>query len=366
MRETLKSHIISGPPLRENHGSRLTTPRNPNGSEITAEQSPEKKQVFPPATTRRLPLIRKHLLAALAFIAFTVALTAPSMAGKADRINFDLNLPLSLLGEGASTIFRQFESLHKILLDNVELDIELNQPGSWKNVIDRLERGDTDIAWLPPYFYARARTMRKNSKIRPLVIYRSSGSIKSPVCIYAKPNSGLSSVENLLASRIAFPDEDSWVALNRIFAQDKKLAPLGIDPLHFFTGFHILNRESSVEALQFGMVDAVVLEPVYREYLIKKSDRVKKTVTVACTEPLPNTLLVYRDNLDTRLVETLKIILTNMHRDPYLREFRPYFKTTDGEWEEVEDKDLKPWFDIYNESIRNGWDKDFRTLPSLN
>lgn len=286
-----------------------------------------------------------------------------SLTARQNRIYFDLNLPLSLLGEGAATIFRQFEDLRAAVREKTGIDIKLQQPGSWEELINRLETGETDVAWLPPYFYARARTINKNSKIRPLVIYKSGDSIKSPVCIYSKSDTTRPKIEDLLAGRIAFPDEDTWVALNHIFYKDRNLSSLDIDPLHFFTAFRLLNRESSFEALQFDMVDAIVLELLYREYILEKDESAKKTVAVACTEPLPNTLIVYRNDLDPGTVVILKIILTNMHQNKDFKKFHRYFNTTSGKWAKAEDKDLKPWFDIYNESVRNGWDKSFRTLP---
>ena len=87
-------------------------------------------------------------------------------------------------------------------------------------VIERLETEQTDAAWLPPYYYARALAANPKSSIRPLAIYKTGKSIASPTCLYVRKDSGRKTLQDLIGTRVYFPDESSWAVLNRIFAED--------------------------------------------------------------------------------------------------------------------------------------------------
>jgi ABC-type phosphate/phosphonate transport system substrate-binding protein len=280
----------------------------------------------------------------------------------ADQATFDLNLPPSLLGEGSSTIYREFQDLRAIFKNEMDLDLTVKLTDSWGAVISRLETGKTDFAWLPPYYYIRARETNPKSQIKPLVIYQSKGSTVSPVCVYVKAGNDMNKLDDLIATKISLPDESLWAVLNHIFMQDKEISAQHIILSDFFVKFRILPRESSALALRYGAADAIVIEPLYMEYLKPKSNEKVNIAKLACSEPLSNTLLVYRKNMDPLLKETLELILTSMHSEPAFAGFRPFFKATSGQWITATDKDLVPWKIIYRESVKNGWDKKYKTL----
>ncbi len=280
-------------------------------------------------------------------------------AGGADILSFDLNLPSSLLGEGSSTIYRELQRFHDIILRDADINIKFNLIDSWKEIVARLEAGKTDVAWLPPYYYMRARMTNSKSKLRPLVIYEGKGSTRSPICIYVRTSDDLSNLDDLLATRVSFPDEAGWVILNHIFLRDPLMSSNQVEPDKFFTKFRILTRESSAMALIYNAVDAAVLEPIYLDYMDQKQLKISK---LACTAPLPNTTIVYRANLDPLMKETMELILTTMHETPELSRFRRFFSANSGLWSTATEKDLEPWKAIYKESVRNGWDKSFKSV----
>jgi len=303
-------------------------------------------------------LFASLLSVALAFIQVSEC----HAASGADVLSFDLNLPPSLLGEGSSTIYRELQRFHDIILRDADINIKFNLTASWKEIVARLETGKTDMAWLPPYYYMRARMTNSKSKIKPLVIYESNSSIRSPICIYVRSSDDISKLDDLLAARVAFPDEAGWAVLNHIFTHDPLMSANQVDMDKFFAKFRVLTRESSAIALTYNAIDAAVLEPLYLEYLTSKEQRKVNISKIACTAPLPNTIIVYRKNLDPLMKETFELILTTMHETPELSRFRRFFTPTSGLWAPATEKDLEPWKTIYNESVKNGWDKKYKTI----
>ncbi|MFA6449515.1 MAG: PhnD/SsuA/transferrin family substrate-binding protein [bacterium] len=311
-------------------------------------------------------IIRHSFITRIALLIISAIILAASSdcfaAAVSDQLSFDLNLPPSMLGQGSSEIFRAFQELRTVFRNDMDIDLSIQVTDSWNEVINRLETDKTDFAWMPPYYYFRARANNPKSKIRPLAIYQSKGTTASPTCIYVKPN-GIRKLEDLLATRVAFPDEAGWAVLNHIFIHDPVMAANQIDPSRFFVKFRILPRESSALAIRFNAVDAIVLEPLYMEYLPPKDQDKNKIMKLVCSEPLANTVIVYRKNLDPFMKETLELFLTSMHSDPTFSQFRHFFKTTNGQWTSANEKALVSWKKIYTESVKNGWDKSYKALP---
>lgn len=294
-----------------------------------------------------------------------ISLVAPLLcnaATKPDMISLAMYLPPSLLGEGSSTIFSDMRCLQKILKNEINMEVILDDgSASWEQIVSRLETEKADIAWMPPFYYARARATNKSSKIRPLAIYQINEKIDSERCIYVRQESKIKALEDLLATKIFFPDEAAWMELNSIFSNNKNMSMYDLDPYHFFIGFRLLTRESAVKALLFDQVDAILLEPEYLKYI---KDRQSSTLRkIECTEPLPNVIIVYRENLDKRIVDTLLLVLSSLHLDPTFSKLHKYFTPTGGKWVAADEKQLKPWYDIYNDSVIKGWDKTFEALP---
>ncbi len=318
-----------------------------------------------PASEKMFRLTPKLVLFSLIFFA-VVSFSGMSRvlaANKNDTISFDMNLPPAMLGLGSSQVFGYLKGIQRTLNKEAEIDLKINIE-KWDRTIARLETNQTDVAWLPPYYYVKARLTNKKSQIRPLVIYNAHDSTKSSFCVYSKSEAGYSTLEDLLAAKISFPDEESWVVLNHIFGSDPVMKQNQIDAYHFFGGFKTLGRESAYIALQVNVIDVTIINKLYFDYIRKFTKSGAGISAVTCGAPLPNTILVYRNNIDPRIRETLLMILTSMHRDPVFSKIHQFFKVNSGQWSPAEDADLKPWYSIYNEGVRNGWQKQLKNLPS--
>jgi ABC-type phosphate/phosphonate transport system substrate-binding protein len=285
-------------------------------------------------------------------------------AGGENRIVFEMYLPGSLLGRGASAIWDDLLRMRAVLKKNEKLDLVITKHDSWREVIARIESGKADLAWLPQYYYQRARVSNRNSLARPLVIYRSGAGTRSKTCIYVRHGAlnprAETPIDNLFNAGVTVPDETGWVMLNLIFREAK----YAIGPRDFFKEFRVLNRESAVFALLFDEVDAVVMDELSMKYIVQADDRLSDIDPLICTEPLPNTLIVYRAGMDQHTLAKAKGILLTMHDNPAYAQFKEYFGLTGGRWTPVQASDLKPWARIYQLSIHSGWDKSFATLPA--
>jgi ABC-type phosphate/phosphonate transport system substrate-binding protein len=280
-------------------------------------------------------------------------------AADIDRVDFDMNLPPSLLGVGSAEFYHELRAFSDILKGKAEIEFNVNITDSMNGIVRRLEAGKTDIAWMPPYYYERARAVDPGSKIRPLVIYESDASIKSAVCICVRAGGGIKKVDDLRGKRISYPDEVGWIMLNYIYSGNKQATGVGRD----FAKYRRLARESSALALRYNAVDAIVIEQLYLDYLPAKKEGEPDIATLACTEPLPNTTLVYRSNFDPRMREVMELIFTSMNSDQIFAQFRRFFKRNSGQWVAASDKDLEAWKKIYFLSVKNGWEKRYKYVP---
>ncbi len=303
------------------------------------------------------------LAKALATPALLSLLLSVSILAAVDRVNFDMNLPASLLGIGSAEFFRELKTFGNIMKREGEIDFNVNIKDSVGDIIKRMEAEKTDIAWLPPYYYERVRATNPNSKIRPLVIYKGNGSIKSPICIYVRKNSPIKRVEDLKGKRISYPDEIGWVMFNYIYDANKAEPGEASGVGKNFARFKRLARESSAMALRYNSIDAIVLEQLYIDYLPPKKDQDPLMAELVCTEPLPNTTLVYRYTFDQRLKEVMELVFTSMNNAPEFTRYRKFFKTASGQWTSVSDRDLDAWKRIYSLSVKNGWEKRYKNMP---
>lgn len=308
------------------------------------------------------------LLAAVAVMCGFAAVAACSAErrdnGQRYHITFAMNLPTSLLGRGSVTIWDDMLRLQAILKKDYRIDLKIKRFNSWNSVIEQLESGGADAAWLPPYYYMQSQYAREIQTIRPIAIYESVGNTSSRTCVYMMPESIEPNMDQMLDSlfgkRLALADESSWALLNLIFKEQE----YKFEPHYFFHNFNKLNRESSALALLFNAVDAVVLDELSMKYVMLETDmRLAETLPVACTGPLPNTTIVVRANIEKAKEQRLEEVLFEMHSNPGFAPLRKYFRQTGGRWVSADGIDFSAWKSFYNRVKVNGWDKIYRSLP---
>jgi len=111
----------------------------------------------------------------------------------------------------------------------------------------------------------------------------------------------------------------------------------------------------------FKTTDAIVLEPEYLKHIVYGNKPLADgIVPLVCSKPLPNVIIVYRKDMDERLVESLRLVLTNMHTYESFKSLRHYFRISKGMWTDAAHEDLKPWIDLHKEAVAGDWENSYR------
>ncbi|MEW6203133.1 MAG: PhnD/SsuA/transferrin family substrate-binding protein [bacterium] len=282
------------------------------------------------------------------------ALFAVNRSRKADHFIFALNLPPSFLNKGSATIIDLYNRFRKILRRKTGYDVELKTYRDWGSVVSALEKGEADFAGLPAYFYAMALN-NPRSDIAPFLVYQSHGRISSSYCIYARKESGFLSVDHLLNARVAVADEDDWVMLNLLFKENDQPIPA----IEFLEKVEVLPRESAFLAVLFNKIDAVVMDSVSMEYILKGNRRGSEVVPIECSATLTNSLIVRRGGVGKQVLEKLEKVLIQMHADRDFKDFKEFFQVTDGRWVSGEKMFYSDWLLIIDEAKKNNWSREF-------
>ena len=303
---------------------------------------------------------RSFIILAIIFIAGAL-IVYPQAVSASKKIIFAINLPPSLLGEGAAEIIVQFGKVGKAVQRKTGYPLELKKYKNWSQVTSALNKGKADMAWLPPYFYARHKVNTRNSNVTPLVTYSVKSSTRSRTCILVRKDSGMTSLDDLIASRVALADESAWVLLNKIFADKKNPFP----PKEFFSGHDILTRESAAFALHYKKTDAILMEEIYIGYVEKDIKTFRREIrTLACSSPYSNTMIAGGKNLKNTKLKRMKDALLIMHKDSAFKDFRRFFTPSKGRWVDSKSSYYKEWIDLYEEARRKGWTREYSKIKS--
>ncbi len=324
----------------------------------------KKRHPQPPLRTLH-PTARFILPAAIVLIIFA-AHTAAS-AAKTSSVRFDFYLPPSLLGKGSSEVWAQIERLNSIIQSTSGLRITIRRTSSLEDAINRIEKGQTDLTYVPPYYYAKQITLNPRTAIVPLATFSINNSIASKICIYMMPEKMQPNpdeqLDQLFSTKIALEDESAWVLLNLIFYRNKYI----FDPSYYFASFHTVNKESAAYATSLGALDAFVAPERILKLISTTDPRLTRATPVSCSEPLPGTMIAYRRGLPPATVAQVKKTLLDLNRLAALAGASSYFDTLgDGHFTTITEKDYKPWINIYKLARSYGWDNSYKKIAKSN
>lgn len=299
------------------------------------------------------------ILTLTAFAAIVILCRTPAQPSNGGSLTFAINLPPSLLGEGAADIISQFDKLGKAVKRKTGYTLKLKKYNNWDQVADALDKGRADLAWIPSYYYARHVEHRKKTAAKPMATYAPNGKITSVTCIYVRKDSGINDMDSLISKRIAFADEGAWVMLSKIFDSQNYPFP----PADFFGLHEQVTRESAALALHHRQTDAIVLEDAYIGYIenIVPSFR-KETRTIACAPPYTSTPIVRGRKLTGARLKKVKNMLLVMHADNGFKDFRKFFAANKGRWVASKTNAYNDWRALYRDARKKGWLKDYQRL----
>lgn len=270
---------------------------------------------------------------------------------------FVMNLPVSLLGEGAATIIEQLNTLRKDVATKTGLQIDMRPQKSWDAVLDMLRNRRADVAWLPPTVYVRAGL--QGIGLTPLATFESRRKTTTATCLYVTQESGIKTLDQMVDTNIAVPDETEWVLLNIMMRDEKNPIPAK----QFFGRIRVMTRESAALAVVFRKLNGVVMDTSSIQYVRRRTPRLKQLTPVACTsQGYPMGLIVAQKDLSKNTARQVQLLVLGMHNDPVFGNLRDWFAPTDGRWVRVKTDSYQVWRHVYREAYDAGWLREFRSL----
>lgn len=137
--------------------------------------------------------------------------------------------------------------LHDYLGDALDQDVRLDMSDSYRDLADRLLRGDIEYAMLPPLLYVQ--TKEREPGITPLVIREFDGAMMSDGLLLVSMQRDITDLADLRGETFCFPDKNSTTGN---FLPRAYLRKQGYDPEAFigeirWSGDHLQVMRDLVE-----------------------------------------------------------------------------------------------------------------------
>ncbi len=207
----------------------------------------------------------------------TAAAAAPTAAAAAKSAGGDLGTPANPIkmafvpSSDSSKILLSGEKIGQMLEKQTGLSFKVSVPTSYAAVVEAMNAGQIDVAWLAPASYVAANN---RYGVELLLTTMRNGSKVFPFSIIVAADSPIKTVADLKGKKIAGADplSTSGNLYPRAF-----LASQGIDPNKDVQWVYSGGHDKSIIALVNGQVDAAV---VFGEYkgTPDARDRVKGTI----------------------------------------------------------------------------------------
>lgn len=252
-----------------------------------------------------------------------VATTATAEEGKIVLGSVAMDVP--------AVMYQRLDPLVQYLARQTGHPAELRLSPSLDEAVKSLATGQTDIAYLTPVAFLKAR---QESGARPLVKLLTRGQGSFNLMIVVRQDSPIKSVSQLAGKRFALGDKSALLQRAVVVGAGMPLERLGE---HRFLGHY----DNIARAVSTGEFDAGILKDTAAREWEKKGLRVIHT-----SAPLPPYVIAVRGNLDEKSVTKLRQALLALRRtdashqailkalDPEYDGFAP---TSDAEYDVVRD-----------------------------
>ncbi len=230
-----------------------------------------------------------------------------------------------------AVMYQRLDPLVQYLARQTGRPAELRLSASLDEAVKSLAANQTDIAYLTPVAYLKAR---QESGARPLVKLLTRGEGSFHLMIAVRRDSPIKSVSQLAGKRFAFGDKSALLQRAVVVGAGMPLERLGE---YRFLGHY----DNIARAVSTGEFDAGILKDTTAREWEKKDLRVLYT-----SAPLPPYVIAVRGNLDDKSASTLRQALLALRKndashqailhalDPEYDGFAP---TSDAEYDVVRD-----------------------------
>lgn len=213
---------------------------------------------------------------------------------------------------GADTTKNDFQPIFNAITDNYGLHFDLRVGSSYAAVVEGMESGVVDIAFLGAVTLHQAK-QRDAAELLAVSVKKGSSSYYSG--IFVRKDSGITSLEGLKGKDVSFGDLNSTSSFNFPVAM---LIAGDVDPVNdlgkvYITGSH----SNSIAALVEGQVDACACSFNAYEKAIKNGV-IDPTLIVPLmkSDPIPNPPLAMHPDLSPEVKATLIKAFKNIHETP--------------------------------------------------
>jgi len=233
---------------------------------------------------------RMRRLLSLALLA-VVATMASAEEGKIVLGSVAMDVP--------AVMYQRLEPLVQYLARQTGHPAELRLSPSLDEAVKSLATGQTDIAYLTPVAFLKAR---QESGARPLVKLLTRGQGSFNLMIVVRKDSPIKSVSQLAGKRFALGDKSALLQRAVVVGAGMPLERLGE---HQFLGHY----DNIARAVSTGEFDAGILKDTMAREWEKKGLRVIHT-----SAPLPPYVIAVRANLDEKSVAKLRQALLALRK----------------------------------------------------
>ncbi len=190
---------------------------------------------------------------------------------------------------------------------------------------------------------------------KPLATISIFDKEKASECLYVKKDSAINGVADLAGKKLStYPYQTAYTLLRKIMnaAPEKTLSEM----------LTSTDAYASVDALASGKVDAIFLMETNIDYFeLMNPAPVKNIRKLACAEPLHFMPLMASPNISEELMKKMEAFSVSLNNNEVLDKYKPLMKQVKFKVIPVSETDYKPFFDLYDFTLAEGWDKDFDT-----
>lgn len=296
--------------------------------------------------------MRKILL--MAAIALSAQMLVCAVAGAADAAGKTLTMGLLFAdGYGADA---NFKGIVTDGLNNLAKQEGVEMKYEWFTEVDKFMKAvkekKLDITYVNKHDILP--DMFEKHGFKAFMTLSFVGDKANPICLFARADSKFRKKEDMRGARVAtYYSREGYYHLRHIF---------GEKPDKFFS--ELIPKQKGRDALDMVAENKVDAAFVLRSNLgameITNPATAKKIGTIACTADYYDLPFMATSAVPETLLEKVKKVLANAHKDPAFKKFWSVMKTFKLKFVPVKTEDYKILVDIYRKGEKSGWEQEYQ------